>query len=515
MSLFDIHIIVDWSAAGRPVRGANSIWIAIADGSGVHCENPATRAAAMAQICDLLDGYSAANRRAFVGFDFAFGYPEAFSHAFGKTADWRDVWAAISHEVKDGLDNANNRFHAAARLNAKFPGDGPFWGNGLAKDIPGLPRKKPAGWGKTLPPNRRWTDMLARKAQEVWKLCGAGSVGGQALTGIAALERCRHARGDVAIWPFETSGNDKTHVFAEVYPSLAKVIANRGEVKDAAQVRCLATGLAALDAGNGLAPLLARRAQMPKEVFAHEALMLGVETPEVLTQDLTSHPRSAGQTFLEQKKGFTYERQPGAIYKQSFATVEAEADLRAIPKDMRTIVIRLIHACGMIDIAQDLRFSVHIATAAQTALQNGKPILCDCEMVRAGIIRRYLPQDNPLIVTLNDPDVPNLAAQINNTRSAAAVELWRDHLEGAIVAIGNAPTALFHLLELLDAGFPKPACILGFPVGFVGAAESKAELIQNPRSCDFLALTGRRGGSAIASAAVNGLTVALKRGSTA
>lgn len=136
-------------------------------------------------------------------------------------------------------------------------------------------------------------------------------------------------------------------------------------------------------------------------------------------------------------------------------------------------------------------------------MKAGKPILCDCEMVGAGIIRRYLPAENEVIVTLNDPRTPPLAAEIGNTRSAAAVELWADHLDGAVVAIGNAPTALFHLLELLDQGAPKPAAILGFPVGFVGAAESKAELAANPRGCDFVALRGRRGGSAIASAAVN------------
>jgi len=136
-------------------------------------------------------------------------------------------------------------------------------------------------------------------------------------------------------------------------------------------------------------------------------------------------------------------------------------------------------------------------------------VLCDCEMVGAGIIRRYLPADNQVIVTLNDPKTPQIAAGIGNTRSAAAVELWADHLEGAVVAIGNAPTALFHLLDLLDQGAPKPAVILGFPVGFVGAAESKAELAANPRGCEYVALRGRRGGSAIASAAVNALAAGL------
>jgi precorrin-8X/cobalt-precorrin-8 methylmutase len=176
---------------------------------------------------------------------------------------------------------------------------------------------------------------------------------------------------------------------------------------------------------------------------------------------------------------------------------------------MEALAIRLIHACGMVEVADRLDFSANAYEAGQAALQSGAPVLCDCEMVGAGIIRRYLPAGNEVIVTLNDPKVPGIAAGIGNTRSAAAVELWAEHLEGAVVAIGNAPTALFHLLELLDEGAPKPAVILGFPVGFVGAAESKAELAANPRGCDFVALRGRRGGSAIASAAVNALAAGL------
>ncbi len=176
---------------------------------------------------------------------------------------------------------------------------------------------------------------------------------------------------------------------------------------------------------------------------------------------------------------------------------------------MESVAIRLIHACGMIEVADRLAFSDGAYQAGHMALQAGAPVLCDCEMVGAGIIRRYLPADNDVIVTLNQPNVPELAKTIGNTRSAAAVELWQDHIEGAVVVIGNAPTALFHLLELIDGGWPKPAVILGFPVGFVGAAESKAELVSNPRGCDYIALRGRRGGSAIASAAVNALSAGL------
>lgn len=204
-----------------------------------------------------------------------------------------------------------------------------------------------------------------------------------------------------------------------------------------------------------------------------------------------------------------YETDPRTIYAQSFATVRAEARLHRFDSALHPLMTRLIHACGMVEIVDRLAFSPDVAQAGAAALRAGAPVLCDCEMVGAGIIRRYLPADNQVVVTLNDPAVPALAAKIGNTRSAAAVELWRDQIAGAVVAIGNAPTALFHLLELLDAGWPKPAVILGFPVGFVGAAESKAELARDPRGCDYIALRGRRGGSALASAAVNALAAGL------
>jgi precorrin-8X/cobalt-precorrin-8 methylmutase len=209
-----------------------------------------------------------------------------------------------------------------------------------------------------------------------------------------------------------------------------------------------------------------------------------------------------------------YEKNPSAIYAQSFATVRREARLDRFPVGMQAMAIRLIHACGMVEVADRLAYSDTAYDAGHMALQNGAPILCDCEMVAAGIIRRYLPAENRVIVTLNNPKTPQIAAGIGNTRSAAAVELWADHLDGAVVAIGNAPTALFHLLELIDDGAPKPAVILGFPVGFVGAAESKAELAANPRGCDFIALRGRRGGSAMASAAVNALAAGLPEDKT-
>jgi len=204
-----------------------------------------------------------------------------------------------------------------------------------------------------------------------------------------------------------------------------------------------------------------------------------------------------------------YEKIPSVIYEQSFATVRSEANLARFDGAMEAVAVRLIHASGMVGIADRLAYSSGAVAAGQAALLAGAPILCDCEMVAAGIIRRALPLHNDVVVTLNDPAVPALAAKIGTTRSAAAVEFWHDKIKGAVVAIGNAPTALFHLLERIDSGWPCPAVILGFPVGFVGAAESKAELVARPRGSEFIALRGRRGGSAMASAAVNALASGL------
>ncbi len=200
-----------------------------------------------------------------------------------------------------------------------------------------------------------------------------------------------------------------------------------------------------------------------------------------------------------------YERDPAEIYRQSFQIVERESRLDHLPDDLQPVAVRLVHACGMPEITARLAWSGGIVASAVAALRAGAPVLCDCEAVAAMVIRRLLPADNRVICTLNDPTVPDLARETGNTRSAAAVELWDQDLSGAVVAIGNAPTALFHLLERIDDGAPCPAAFLGFPVGFVGAAESKAELASDPRGAPFLTLRGRRGGSAMAAAAVNAL----------
>lgn len=205
-----------------------------------------------------------------------------------------------------------------------------------------------------------------------------------------------------------------------------------------------------------------------------------------------------------------YIRDGQEIYRQSFATIRAEADLSAIPADLEKLAVRLIHACGMVDVVQDLRFSPGAGAAGRAALAKGAPILCDARMVAEGITRARLPANNPVICTLNEADVPQLARDLGNTRSAAALEHWREYLEGSVVVIGNAPTALFYLLEMLDAGAPRPALILGMPVGFIGAAESKDMLAADSRGVPYVIVRGRRGGSAMAAAAVNALATEVE-----
>ncbi|OAA18705.1 precorrin-8X methylmutase [Frankia sp. EI5c] len=202
-----------------------------------------------------------------------------------------------------------------------------------------------------------------------------------------------------------------------------------------------------------------------------------------------------------------YLRDPDEIYRSSFATIRAEADLSGLPGGLDRVVLRMIHSCGMVDLVRDVGYSAGVVTAARSALDRGAPVLCDTEMVAAGVIRRRLPAQNAVVCVLGDPRVPGLARSLGSTRSAAAVDLWRERLAGAVVVIGNAPTALFRLLELVEAGADRPAAVIGVPVGFVGAAESKQALATHPSGLEHLVVRGRRGGSAMAAAAVNALAL--------
>jgi len=205
-----------------------------------------------------------------------------------------------------------------------------------------------------------------------------------------------------------------------------------------------------------------------------------------------------------------YERDGAAIYRQSFAIIRAEAELDGLDPVLERIVVRMIHACGMVDLARDVAASPGFGAAAERALRDGAPILCDTSMVASGVTRTRLPADNEVICTLSDPRVPALAAELATTRTAAAMELWRERLAGALVVVGNAPTALFRLLELIEDGAPRPAAVVGVPVGFVGAIESKVALAEHPAALEHLVVHGRRGGSAIAAGAVNAIASAAE-----
>ena len=200
-----------------------------------------------------------------------------------------------------------------------------------------------------------------------------------------------------------------------------------------------------------------------------------------------------------------YQKNGAEIYRQSFATIRAEADLSRFSPAESQVAVRMIHSCGMVDLVDDIVFSPGAVLKARAALRAGAPILCDVQMVASGVTRRRLPADNEVLCMLSDPSVPNLAREIGNTRTAASVELWGNRLDGAVVAIGNAPTALFHLLELLQDNDIRPAAVIGIPVGFIGAAESKQALANNDLGLEYVVVHGRRGGSAITCGALNAI----------
>lgn len=505
MPLFDAYIVVDWSASSEPKTGADSVWLCGLERDGTALAerllaNPPTRAAAMTVLADRLSDLVARGKRVLVGVDFALGYPSGFAgRVMPREATWLGVWKALATRLRDQPDNTNNRFEAAATLNADLFGRSfPFWGVPPGREVDGLTARRPAGYGSGgAPAEFRLCETRAAGSQPVWKLCYPGSVGGQTLLGIPRmLDLRRHPWfGDVTrVWPFETglrapSRSDAGQVvLAEVYPSLLPVHVPDGSVKDAQQVTGLARHFAELDRRDRLAELFpgdpTLSDQQRANVEREEGWILGVV---------------GGMTLRN------YLRNPQAIYAASWETIRRECDLSHLAPELTDVALRVVHACGMPEVIDDLVCSPGAVDAGRSALLAGAPVLVDVEMVAHGVIRRLLPAGNDVVCTLNHADVADLAISLDTTRSAAAVELWRERLGGAVVAIGNAPTALFHLLERIEEGWPKPALVLGFPVGFVGAVESKQALTLNRFGVPFIALHGRRGGSAMAAAAVNAL----------
>jgi precorrin-8X/cobalt-precorrin-8 methylmutase len=515
LPVFDAYVMVDWSAAAVPATGADSVWIASTERrDGVlpppSLDNPPTRRSASALLADRLSDLVARGRVTLVGFDFAFGYPAGFARRLrGEGADWRGVWKEIGARVRDADGNANNRFEVAAALNERISGRPfPFWGCPATAAGPLLSTRKPAGFDDTLA-ELRLCDRAGGGPHPVWKLAYPGCVGSQTLLGIAHLHALRHHPwlADVArVWPFETglraverpgSGGWRV-LFAEIYPSIFDSRAIAHEVKDARQVQAVVEHVSRLDEAGSLTTLFAGpptlTAAQRRAIETEEAWILGIETA-VRSRFAKTAPST----------GYDYIREPDEIYRRSFATIRAEAELTALPADLQPLAVRLIHAAGDPAIVADLAWNEDAVAAGRRALAAGAPILVDTEMVAAGIIQTRLPAGNAVLCMLAEPGVAETARAAGGTRSAAAVDLWRDRLDGAIVAIGNAPTALFRLLELLDAGAPRPAVILGFPVGFVGAAESKEALAAHGAGVPFVTVRGRRGGSAFAAAAVNAL----------
>jgi precorrin-8X/cobalt-precorrin-8 methylmutase len=514
VTAFDRYVAVDWSAANSPVTGKDSIWIgeAVHTVSGIELRpsrNPRTRSAAMAEIEAILSDALSRRERVMLGFDFVFGYPTGAAKALTGEAGWRALWWRLAELIEDNDNNRSNRFDVAARLNLQLADAGHYyWGHPQGHEYVGLAPTRPTASYAEIG-ERRIAEDWSKGPQPVWKLTGVGSVGSQSLLGIARLERLRRDprfAQHIAVWPFETGFEvdlSRPITIVEIYPSL---IEPRPDItpRDRAQVEGSVVRFAALDAAGILVDILAAPPGLSdsdrEAILSEEGWIAGVGREGILQAPL---PDAPAVTAPAARPAPRYLNDPEAIYAQSFATIRAEADLSLFPAALRPVAIRMIHACGMIDLAADIVADRAVVTAVRRAIVQHMPILCDCEMVAAGIAKHNL-ADNDIIVTLNDPAVPDLARALGTTRSAAAVELWRNRLAGAVVVVGNAPTALFHLLDLLAAGVPRPAAIIATPVGFVGAAESKARLIEEA-PVPFVTVTGRRGGSAIASAAFNAI----------
>ncbi len=507
-TLFDSYIMVDWSAAATPKTGADSIWLSVVERRGkelveTRLLNPSTREEACTELVELLSDLSARGLRTLVGCDFAFGYPKDFSRSLDlRETSWRGVWKELSLRIKDGADNHNNRFDVAAEFNKRLSGGvGPFWGCPKAKQNAFLESRKP--YMNPLVNEVRICEQRIKGIKPVWQLLGTGCVGSQTMMGIARLEKLRRhpwLEGQVKIWPFETglSAEDLGEItLAEIYPSQIKVKSMEQLPKDAIQVRTMAHHYAELDQLGELAVLFEGDRDLTEEqretVENEEGWVLGVG----------KGPKEQALSWLD-----TYIRKPNDIYLKSQEMIESDIDVSGFDKDIQDVAIRMIHACGDAHVGPDIAYSPGAATKGRAALKKGCPILVDVEMVSHGIIRKRLSENNAVVCTLNDPRSAGKAKELETTRSAAALEFWEEWLEGSVVVIGNAPTALFHLIQgILDGRFAKPALIVACPVGFVGAMESKETLIALAEDIGvpYITLRGRRGGSAIAASALNAL----------
>ena len=557
--MFDTFVIIDWSAASRPKTGRDSIWICAVDRDGAErlVENPPTRGRAKKLLGELLSDATARGERVVLGFDFPFGYPAGFAQRLGLNGApaWRAVWNEIASRLDDAENNKNDRFTVAAEFNRRISNRAfPFWGCPIDFKHDFLGPKHHNGHAADGLAEKRLIDCWMVGAQPCWKLAYTGSVGSQSLTGIPIVRALRDdpAWADRArIWPFETglaAPSEAQIVFAEVWPSWwrKEIRADYGPPNDKAQVRSVARIFAAANRTCELPAWFAGDPNLTAEqrhlVETEEAWTLGVISPRrnapatpnptlprlrgrdpcgADRANLTLPPKRGRDDRRESDGGvgavspsianrYDYLRDPAAIYRQSFAAIHAEADLARFPPALRPIALRLAHAAGDTTILDDLAWSRAAAQAGRRALARGMPVLVDAAMVAAGIMQDRLPAQNRIICMLHNRSVSDIAAAQRTTRSAAAIELWRPHLKGAVVAIGNAPTALFRLLELLAEGADQPALVLGFPVGFVGAAEAKQALIDFGDDLAYIALRGRRGGSALAAAAVNALAAGTR-----
>lgn len=524
--LFDTIVIIDWSARSTPspVRpSGDAIWWAVARGKTV--ETPVyfrTRHAAMNALKSFLSKELEATRRVLVGFDFPFGYPAGVAKHLTGRADALSLWDWLDARIQDGPDNANNRFDVASEINALYDGTGPFWGRPATWDFPLIPTRGTERHGQH-PPDRRLVEQRQPSAQPVWKLYTTGSVGSQVLLGIPALNALRKTPGlvdAIQVWPFQTGLARPTApiVLAEIYPSLIadRVAQDRyeDEILDAAQVRVNALAYAELDAAGVLsAAFRGPTDATPQDRFAietEEAWILGLEMKQTLSKPVTKSasvgkPANTNQKPQASIQPLRYLRDPAEIARAEQAVVVAESRLDHLPDELRAVARSMITACGMPDIAARLAWSPDFIGSVRAALQANAVVLCDCPSIET-LLRIALQTGKPRTVcTYDDPATHNLAMTLGTTQAAASLQLWKDRLAGSIVAIGSAPTALFHLLELVDQGWPRPAALVGLPSGLVGAAEAKAELARHARQIPFLTLRGRRGGPELAAAALAAL----------